>query len=73
MRWTAKRIADSLELDGWVRNNPDGSVTMAIEGEAKLLDDMVERLDQAFGANIAEMQSRDVKPGSCRGGFDIVR
>lgn len=32
-RWV-KRQADRLELDGWVRNEADGSVTLEAEGEA---------------------------------------
>ena len=72
-RWTAKRIADSFGLDGWVRNNSDGSVSLAIEGDEADLDAFMERLDQTMGAYIARIESRDSKPGKNRDGFVILR
>lgn len=71
-RWTAKRIADSIGLDGWVRNNPDGSVGLAIEGADEDLNAFMERLDQALGVYIAGVESRDARPGKNRNGFAIL-
>lgn len=31
-RWTASRVASSLGLEGWVRNECDGSVTLVLQG-----------------------------------------
>ena len=31
-RWTARRVAQDLDLSGWVRNEPDGSVSMELQG-----------------------------------------
>lgn len=31
-RWTARKIATDLGLAGWVRNEPDGSVSMELQG-----------------------------------------
>lgn len=31
-RWTASRVATSLGLEGWVRNECDGSVTLVLQG-----------------------------------------
>lgn len=31
-RWTASRVAGALGLDGWVRNESDGSVTLVLQG-----------------------------------------
>ena len=31
-RWTARRVAQGLGLVGWVRNEPDGSVSMELQG-----------------------------------------
>jgi acylphosphatase len=31
-RWTAHRVANELGLVGWVRNEPDGSVSMELQG-----------------------------------------
>ena len=34
-RWTARKVAQNLGLGGWVRNEPDGSVSMELEGPSK--------------------------------------
>ena len=31
-RWTARMVANELGLTGWVRNEPDGSVSMELQG-----------------------------------------
>ena len=33
-RWTARRVANELGLVGWVRNEPDGSVSMELQGRS---------------------------------------
>ncbi|MBR3234299.1 MAG: acylphosphatase [Atopobiaceae bacterium] len=33
-RWTARRVAQELGLSGWVRNEPDGSVSMELQGRS---------------------------------------
>lgn len=40
--WTV-RAAGRLGLDGWVRNNPDGSVEAVFAGPAAKVDAMIER------------------------------
>lgn len=72
-RWTAKRIADSIGLSGWVRNNADGSVSLALEGGDAEIDEFVERLNDAMGLSMTTVASRDVRSGANRNGFDIVR
>ncbi len=42
-RFTAERIAVSLNLTGWVRNVPDGTVEVVAEGEEK---DIVSFIDK---------------------------
>lgn len=43
-RWFTKRAADRLNLAGWVRNEPDGSVIAEVEGEAGLLESFIHEL-----------------------------
>ena len=31
-RWTSRKVAGELGLTGWVRNEPDGSVSMELQG-----------------------------------------
>ncbi len=48
-RWFVRENARRLDLTGWVRNQADGSVEVAVDGEAEL----VERLRVALGSGPA--------------------
>lgn len=41
-RHFAKDMAIKLELNGWIRNDPDGSVFIVVEGEEKNVDRFLE-------------------------------
>ncbi len=43
-RYTAMYLAQSLQLTGWVRNLPDGSVLMEVQGETSQLRKLLIRL-----------------------------
>ncbi len=72
-RWRAKQIADTMALSGWVRNNPDGSVTLVVAGGEREMNDYIERLDQALGRYIVEMKAKDIPSSTLAPGFEIVR
>jgi acylphosphatase len=55
-RATAEKIARSYEVVGWVRNEPDGSVRMAVEGEPHELDRFVDEVKEAKRENIREVR-----------------
>ena len=38
------RIAQQLDLTGWVRNLPDGRVQVLAEGERAMLEDLIKQL-----------------------------
>ena len=71
-RWTAKRIAMAVGVAGWVRNNPDGSVTVALEGTDMEMDAFIDRLAEAMGGY---MDCFDAKAAVPEGlvDFSIVR
>lgn len=72
-RWTTKRIADSLGVAGWVRNNPDGSVSVAVEGTREELDAFAEQLWDRMGGYIDGVETQEIAAGKNRMGFDVVR
>ncbi len=43
-RYWCYRRARELALTGWVRNNPDGSVSVAAEGERSVLEEFIRQL-----------------------------
>ena len=40
-RYTAKYLTRSLGLTGWVRNDPDGTVTMEVQGREALINKLL--------------------------------
>lgn len=40
-RYTAKYMAQSLDLTGWVRNEYDGTVTMEVQGREPLINKLL--------------------------------
>ena len=45
-RYTAKYMAQSLGLTGWVCNESDGSVTMEIQGRGPMIDKLLVGLNR---------------------------
>jgi acylphosphatase len=48
-RFAAERIALSLDIKGWVRNNPEGTVEVLAEGEEKDLVIFMDKIKKAMG------------------------
>jgi len=43
-RWFARRWAEDFDLSGWVRNNPDRTVEIEVEGKRNRIDVLLEEL-----------------------------
>ena len=56
-RFTAERIALSLNLKGWTKNLRDGRVEVVAEGEKNLLEDFMQQIQKGF----LERYVRDVE------------
>jgi acylphosphatase len=62
-RDTARRMAQSRGLGGWVRNAPDGSVEAVFEGDAEAVDSMVRWCGQGpRGAVVERVEVTDEEP-----------
>jgi len=71
-RFFATRVARRLGLKGWIRNNRDGSVEAAVEGEKATIDEWIEELRE--GPRYAEVTKveQDSKDFTGRlGDFDV--
>jgi acylphosphatase len=62
-RDTARRMAQSRGLAGWVRNAPEGTVEAVFEGEAEAVDSMVRWCGQGpRGAIVERVEATDEEP-----------
>jgi len=39
-----RKTANNLELNGWVKNNPDGSVSAVVEGEEEIINRLIDKI-----------------------------
>ena len=70
-RWYAVQEAERLGVGGWVRNDPDGSVAVHVEGEDADVDAMVDwcRHGPSY-ASVRDVAVTDARPTGARS-FDI--
>ena len=71
-RWFVEREAARLGLDGWVANQPDGSVEVVAEGDAAVLDQLILALWE--GPAASAVSDVDVRHEPARGnlvGFSV--
>jgi acylphosphatase len=69
----AQRKARGLKLLGFVKNNPDGSVTVVAQGNKETLDKYIELLKE--GSMLSKVENVSViwkKTASCFGDFHIM-
>lgn len=53
-RYTVCQIAEPMEVSGYVKNIPDGSVELVAEGSEAVLAQLIERIGRQMGGNIRE-------------------
>jgi acylphosphatase len=70
-RASAQAEANRLEVKGWVRNCPDGSVELVAEGEKIKLDDLIAWC--RHGTRGAEVRNVDVRWEEFSGEFRAFR
>jgi acylphosphatase len=66
-RYFARRSASRYGVTGWVRNEPNGTVTVVAEGDGKSVDAFVESLRR--GPSSAKITSFDVNEKKYEGAF----
>jgi acylphosphatase len=49
-RATAKHYADQLQIFGYVRNCPEGTVEICAQGDRKTLEQLLQKLHEEFGS-----------------------
>ena len=69
-RYTAKYLAQSLELTGWVRNDSEGTVTMEVQGREALINKLLVGLNSGRFISI-EWVDREEIPLEEERGFTV--
>ena len=59
-RYRAVHAASAVGATGWVQNNPDGSVTMELQGDESQIDRVIQLLEQGRYIRILGMQARSL-------------
>ena len=73
-RYWTQEAALRLGLSGWVRNEPDGSVTALIAGAEDAIAAMLEKLSEGpAGAKVIEATTKPADPPDPGMGFRITR
>ncbi len=73
-RMTCRQIARGFDVRGWVRNERDGTVTLAAAGAASELDAFLAAIAARMGSNIEETRVQNDAPGDLPAtGFEIRR
>lgn len=71
-RYFATQQARRLGVDGWVRNEPDGSVRVVAEGPRDDLERLLERLrDGPAGARVKRVQTDWMTASGKLAGFSV--
>ena len=69
-RYTAKYMAQSLGLVGWVKNEWDGTVTMEVQGRETLINKLLVGLNQGRYIEIEWMDTEEI-PVEKESGFHV--
>ncbi len=59
-RYTARRLATSLGLTGWVENKFDGTVLMEVQGREKMIHKLLEALNRDSFIRIEWMDTENI-------------
>jgi acylphosphatase len=71
-RWFVEREAHILQIAGWVRNNPDGSVEVLAQGSRDQLSGLRSRLQEGpRAARVDDVEVSDAEPVPGLASFQI--
>jgi acylphosphatase len=71
-RYTANDIARGYDLTGFVRNLPDGTVELFMQGPARNVDNCLKDIQDTFSGYIRDTRVEPVPPNSRYSDFRIT-
>lgn len=72
-RATARRLAGAFKLRGWIKNEPDGTVLMEVQGDAPTIDAYLAELRDRMSGSICGEGTTKVPPVDGEAAFEIAR
>ncbi len=72
-RATARSVAGTFDLSGWVRNEPDGSVRLEVQGDEAEIARYLEVLADRMRGNIRSVSTLDASLETSEAGFQVRR
>ena len=72
-RYAAREVAEAFAVTGWVRNEPEGSVRLEVQGEPAEVAAMLEALTQRMAGYIHEAHTEPMALTLGEEGFGIRR
>ena len=73
-RFFCHRIANALGIKGWVRNDPDGSVSALAEGERSQIEELIDKLKIGpSSASVKKVKVRWIPFSGEFKSFEVVR
>lgn len=70
-RYRTIHAAELVGATGWVRNNPDGSVTMEIQGTEQQIDKVFQMIEQGTYVSIDNMTTKTIPVLEDERGFKV--
>jgi acylphosphatase len=72
-RATAQAVAARFRVSGWVRNEPDSTVRLEVQGPPEEVEAMVRNLSDRMRRSIVSTRSEELPVVPQESGFDIRR
>lgn len=70
-RYRTIHASELVGATGWVRNNPDGSVTMEIQGTEQQIDKVFQMIEQGTYVSIDNMTTKTIPVLEDERGFKV--
>ncbi len=71
-RATCRRLAEGLPVTGFVRNEPDGSVTLEAQGSPEAVQSLLDRVARTMKSNIHRAERTEIPPVESERRFTIA-
>ena len=71
LRWRAQTAARALGATGWVRNNPDGSVSLELQGTESQIDGVLLAIERGRYVRIEDLRVKTLPVREDETGFRV--